>query len=98
MGSEIVSSDLATSLAAERLRCGLDVYCSLRLSPLAGALPGRGSEEHDGRIASSLRQALDAYRLMLVGDAQVAGDAHDALGQVDASLATGMGGEVGHAY
>lgn len=92
MGSTIKTNSLAACMAADALRAELDAFCALRLTSLSWALPGSGSQDHDGRIQGTLHRALDAYRAMVEGDAGLARALSDAYVQADAQVAHALGG------
>lgn len=92
MGSTIKTNSLAASMAADALRSELDAFCALRLTSLSWALPGSGSQDHDGRIEGALHRAIDAYRTMVEGDAELARTVGDAYVQADVQVAHALGG------
>lgn len=92
MASTIRSDGLSSAIAQERLRQGLDAYCSFRATMLSGALPCGGNKDHDVRLAGVLRDALDSFNSMIAADAKGTQTLHERLLQTDAQSAAAMRG------
>lgn len=80
----------AIQQGAQAVTSGVDDYCALQLATLSGVLPVSGSSDHDGRLTSTIRGALQSYASLMSADAASVRALGTSFVQTDAALAASM--------